>query len=318
MFLSRCNSIKGANPVTSTIVQLLKIEMMKMLFLGVIILLTVSLQCLSYQCNDKYTDYTDLMQFSSCQDILTKFPDTPSGYYSLKNSKEKVYYDMERVHCSSKGWTRVAHVDMSSKKQSCPGNWTLINNPIRTCGSTPEAGCASAVFSTHGISYSQVCGRVRGYQKGQPDAFGPFNNNRRFISAGVVLDGILISHGDRIKKHIWAYATGFKRNITGTNNIYCPCADYRFNGIIPSFIRNDYYCDSGSDNHSSQEIFYTDPLWEGKGCQLTNFCCSNNGMPWFCKTLPGPTVDDIEVRNCHNEPSSNEDTPVSLIELYIR
>ena len=258
------------------------------------------------------------MQFDSCQDILTKFPDTPSGYYSLKNSKEKVYCDMERVHCGSKGWTRVAHVDMSSYNQSCPSNWTLINNPIRTCGSTPGRGCASAVFSTHGISYSQVCGRVTGYQKGQTDAFGPFNNNQRFISAGVVLDGILISHGDKIKKHIWAYVTGRQRNITKANNIYCPCADYRFNGIIPSFIGNDYYCDSGSDNHPSSKIFYTDPLWEGKGCQLTNFCCSNNGMPWFCKTLPGPTVDNIEVRNCHNEASTNEDTPVSLIELYIR
>ena len=290
-----------------------------MLLFELIILLAISLQCLSsFQCNDKYTDYAGLMQFDSCQDILTKFPDTPSGYYSLKNSKEKVYCDMERVHCGSKGWTRVAHVDMSSHKQSCPGNWTLINNPIRTCGSTPEAGCASAVFSTHGISYSQVCGRVTGYQKGIPEAFHPFSNDQKLVSAGVVLDGILISHGDWPKKHVWAYVTGQQRIPVEAANTYCPCADYRFSGVVPSFIGNDYYCDSGSDNHPSPTTFYTELLWEGKGCSPTNFCCSDSGMPWFCKTLPEPTVDYIEVRNCHNAPSSNEDTAISLIELYVR
>ena len=121
-----------------------------------------------------------------------------------------------------------------------------------------------------------------------------------------------------MKKHIWAYVTGHKRNITGINNIYCPCADHRFNGIVPSFIGNDYYCDSGSDDHPSPTTFYTDVLWEGKGCPPTNFCCSNSGMPWFCKTLKEPTVDNIEVRNCHNSPSDDEDTAISLIELYIR
>ena len=80
---------------------------------------------------------------------------------------------------------------------------------------TPEAGCASAVFSTHGISYSQVCGRVRGYQKGTPEAFGPFNNLQTYMSAGVGLDGILISHGDSIEKYIWAYVTGLQRIIKG-------------------------------------------------------------------------------------------------------
>ena len=288
-----------------------------MLLFKIIILLVISLQCLSSRCNDKYTDYAGLMQFDSCQDILTKFPDTPSGYYRLKNSKEKVYCDMERVHCGSKGWTRVARVNMASHKQSCPGNWTLTSYPIRTCGSTPQPGCASAVFSTHGISYSQVCGRVRGYQKGQPEGFGPYNFPHNPVPENV-LDGILISHGDLIKKHIWAYVTGIQRNITIADYTYCPCADYRFNGIIPPFIGNDYYCDSGSDNYPSPTTFYTDPLWEGKGCLSTNFCCSNSGMPWFCKTLREPSVDDIEVRNCHNSPSRDEDAAISLIELYIR
>ena len=63
--------------------------------------------------------------------------------------------------------------------------------------------------------------------------------------------------------------------------------------------------------------FYTTPLWTGEGCTPPNFCCSHDGMPWFCKTLPVPTTDYIEIRNCHNEPGSNENTALDLIELYM-
>ena len=145
---------------------------------------------------------------------------------------------MDNEHCGSKGWTRVAHVDMSNKLQSCPGDLNLITSPIRTCGGLTTPGCASAKFSTHGISYSKVCGRVRGYQVGRPNGFGPYVNNQDNLD--LVLDGVLISHGIT-QKHIWAYATGFERkpleafNI-GSYNIFCPCADYRYNGTVPPFM----------------------------------------------------------------------------------
>ena len=63
--------------------------------------------------------------------------------------------------------------------------------------------------------------------------------------------------------------------------------------------------------------FYTTPLWTGEGCSPPD-CCPLSGMPWFCKTLPVPTTDYIEVRNCHNNPTAgSEDTALDLIELYI-
>ena len=93
------------------------------------------------------------------------------------------------------------------------------------------------------------------------------------------------------------------------------CADF---SVIPSFIVNDNYCDSGSDNYPSAETFYTDSMWKINGYPL---CCSNSEMLWICKTLPEPTVDNIKVQllvcNCHNSPSTDEDTAVSPIELYI-
>ena len=224
---------------------------------------------------------------------------------------------MENERCGSKGWTRVALVDMSDNAQSCPGDLTLISSPIRTCGGPTTGGCASAKFSTHGMSYSQVCGRLRGYQVGRPNAFGPYVNDP--AKPNLVMDGILISHG-KTQRHIWAYATGFQKNHTDAqyNNHYCPCADYRYNGTVPSFIGNDYYCDSGVESNPEAGKFYTTPLWTGEGCTPPNFCCSHSGMPWFCKTLPVPTTDYIEIRNCHNDPVANEDTALELIELYVR
>ena len=157
---------------------------------------------------------------------------------------------------------RVVDVDMSKRHHSCPGNFNLISTPIRTCGGLTTPGCASAKFPTHGISYNRVCGRLRGYQVGSIDGFGPYVNDQ--TNADLIMDGILISHGDGLK-HVWAYATG---------NVFCPCADYRFNGTIPAIIGNDYYCDSGVVSNSRKDVFYPTPLWTGQGCTSPSLCCS--------------------------------------------
>ena len=225
---------------------------------------------------------------------------------------------MDTEHCGAKGWTRVAYVDMSDNLQSCPGNFNLIKSPKRTCGglTTPAAGCTSANFSTHRISYSKVCGRLRGYQVGCPDAFGPYVNDQTRLD--LVMDGVLISHG-QIESHIWAYAVGNQRIPSSTYRRSCPCADHRFNGAIPPFIGYDYYCDSGVDSNPQAGKFYTTPLWTGEGCTPPNFCCSHSGMPWFCKKLPAETTDHIEIRNCQNRiTDKRENTAVELIELYIQ
>ena len=58
--------------------------------------------------------------------------------------------------------------------------------------------------------------------------------------------------------------------------------------------------------------------------QPTPACCSLNNPPWFLKQLPSNITDDIEMRMCRDqvfEPSIgniDEDTPIEVIELYIR
>ena len=257
---------------------------------------------------------------SSCQEILERYPASPSSYYKIQPPHGaptvNVYCDMDGKRCNSRGWAKIAEVDVENDK-SCPGDLTFIESPIPSCGGPTTTGCASANFSSNGLQYSQVCGRVRGYQVGSTNGFDPYRNPKY---PTMVVDGILISHG-KAQKHIWAYVSGFqqigtKKSPTSTH--ICPCAGPQFNGTVPPFIGNDYYCDSGVDSDPVNGVFYTTPLWTGEGCTPPNFCCSRSGMPWFCKTLPVPTTDYIELRSCYNGTPGNEDTALDQIEIYIR
>ena len=68
-----------------------------------------------------------------------------------------------------------------------------------------------------------------------------------------------------------------------------------------------------------QEKWYLDdPLWDGAGCPTGNSCCSNSGLPYFHRTLPCVTTDNIEVRLCADEPQPEEDIGLEELELYVR
>ena len=113
-------------------------------------------------------------QNRSCQRILHCFPSAPSGYYQItapNGSLVQVYCDMEGTNCGGEGgWMRVAYVNMSQSGATCPQGLTQ-----RTLSGLTL--CQSTVFSTLGLSYSRVCGLVRGYQLGAPDAFRPYDTN---------------------------------------------------------------------------------------------------------------------------------------------
>ena len=41
-------------------------------------------------------------------------------------------------------------------------------------------------------------------------------------------------------------------------------------------------------------------------------------MPWFYRVLDDMTQDDIELRVCADDDTSDEDVPLDIIELYVR
>ena len=263
---------------------------------------------------------------TSCSDIL---PGSPSGDYWIQTNRTsnpvQVYCDMNQISCScntTAGWMRVANLDMTDSNQNCPAGFRLVTRtsaPLRTCGRPGPAGCVSTTFQTYGVEYSHVCGRVIGYQDRTPDAFGQIAN----ISGGTTIDsfyvdGVSLTHGQSPRQHIWTFA-GAIHESTLNRIASCPCTqpDLPKIGMIPSFVGLDYFCDTGS-GEVFQHIFHPDdPLWDGQGCGGNSTCCKFNNPPWFCRQLPQPTTNDIELRICGDEPTDNEDTPIEQVEIYI-
>lgn len=219
-----------------------------------------------------------------------------------------------------------AHLNMTDPDQQCPPNWRLITSPVRACGrltSTFGPSCDSAVFPSNGVSFSLVCGRVIAYQKGSVSAFFPSLEGRSPGLEGVYIEGVSLTRGPAgSRQHIWSFANALFENNNGvfTAPNYCSCTDTRLNWPfqLPSFIGNDYFCDTGNvgPDTTVTDVYSEDPLWDGNGCGPTSSCCQFNNPPWFCKTLAQSTAEDIELRICADEDIGNEDTYIALIDIY--
>ena len=93
--------------------------------------------------------------------------------------------------------------------------------------------------------------------------------------------------------------------------------------VVHRVCKRWYKChasETGTRGPAAVGVLYTDnPLWNGHGCYDQSSCCSFNNPPWFCKQLPQPTTDDIQLRLCGDEEAFvNEDSPIQQIEIYIK
>ena len=223
------------------------------------------------------------------------------------------------------GWARIAYLNMSYTSQQCPGNLTETSRSVgRLCGrglgfnydiSAGRKICKSAIFPSNGIRYNEVCGRVVAYQ--QATAYG-FNGG--FSIEEYYADGVSLTHGPvGARKHIWNFVTAISETISRSH--ICPCNPNAYPSAatrIPSFIGENYFCESGSYD-SGYRVFYDEPLWDGDGCFLEgNNCCTFNNPPYFTRQLPASTSDDIELRDCMFSSYYGADTLIQLVELYIK
>ena len=260
---------------------------------------------------------SELNPASSCQQLARDHPHAASDYYWVTNGAMqpvRVYCDMDQHCCNSTGgWVRVANIDMTDPNQQCPPGFNLRTD-VRSC-EIRGYSCTPITFPSHNIEYRQVCGRIRAYQYWTTYAFVNYDLRNRSIEEQYV-DGMSLTHGRHPRQHIWTFASAYSEYYS--YNIACPCTrtDQPYRGTVPPFIGEDYFCDTAVTQIYLKEVLYADdPLWDGQGCGPTSTCCCFNRPPWFCKQLPQPTTDDLELRVC-GRPWGN--TPFDQVEIYIQ
>ena len=224
----------------------------------------------------------------------------------------------DKTKCGLLGnWRRIAYFD-TTQGDSCPTGLRTVTKTTTNqtaCGRTnTRGGCVSVPIPVQ-VSYSQVCGIVKGNQDSSPDAFGLYSSGPSTIDAAYV-DGVSITHGSP-RRHLWTYATGLSE-LNGNVRYRCPCArsNPNYRSGVPTFVGENFYCESGFPGTTwYRRVVWEDPLWDGQNCVAPgNKCCERYG--WFHRNVPSST-DDIELRICADQSFSDEDTLINHYEFWV-
>ena len=234
---------------------------------------------------------------SSCENIYTNFPGAQnrSGYYCVKekNRYRWTYCNMTTITNNSGdfittcagvggGWRRIVNINISAG-DDCPGEWRKATQSgvtfCRVASDSKQSNqftYSSAIFSTNGTSYQGVCGRARGYQKGDTLAFWSSHPSFSKTIDESYVSGLSITYGSNPRQHIWTFASG--RGERYNNPWNCPCSVNNAYNPSSSFVGNNYYCESGSTYASRNDAYYfNDTLWDGAGC--VDNCCDDTTQP---------------------------------------
>ena len=246
---------------------------------------------------------------------------------SIHQTRDEILSALRPHHqCGSGLWTRVAYLNMSDPLQQCPSSWRLYSaNGVRACGRqvtrSTNGGCNSQNYTVQqSLRYQKVCGQIIGYQIGSTNVF----HNEQLPINQPYVDGVSVTYGEP-RRHIWTFAGGISETIVDAfPTLSCPCALNGTNIQLqqpPAYVGDHYFCESANplNTRENTNIFrYTDdPLWDGERCE--GQCCTNsNSPPWFNVMLPEATSEDIEVRICADQPTTNEDVAIGLLEIYVQ
>ena len=170
---------------------------------------------------------------------------------------------------------------MSNTSLFCPTTWKPVNATVRACGrqESNSASCNSVIFSTNGMEYSQVCGRIIGYQYVSPHAFQPSLFLNREIDS-YYIDGVSLTHGaPGSRTHVWSFVNAWTEKASAGAVCACMFSNYsEWPYTVPSFVDNNYFCATGNNRHPYlfNVILSHNRLWDGEGCTGSNTCCQFN------------------------------------------
>ena len=258
---------------------------------------------------------------TSCKELYQCNPAFPSGYYNITTPQgaERVYCDMNTANCGNitGGWMRAAYLDMTDESNTCPQGLTYtVVNSKRMCthSHTGYTSCFSLTFPTHGVPYTKVCGRARGYHYYSAHAFRNYHDYRQTTLNSSYVSGLSVTYGSP-QSHIWTFAAGLTKDYNYPSH-NCPCAFPYPGPAAPPFVGENFFCETGTTGLNAAYWYLDDPLWDSQGCASGSTCCDRGG-PWFTTTLSQEVSDDIEVRMCSYYPLDRENLGVDELEIYI-
>lgn len=263
--------------------------------------ITVEVQRQSYLVVDNY--------HSSCLTISQLNLLYISGNYILKSCTGVLVSVSCNLHMTSGISSNITNntvVDNSTKKikvaeldvNNCPPGLKTQNVlSMNTCVVVNDnASCTEIHYPTNNTNYTQIFGRVQGFQKSTMDCFDGIKPYKpRFTNSTVFsnyIDGVsIISNGE----HIWSFAAG---RCSCNNNIV---------GMKPDFV-GEYFTADGSDIIAVTG-YYSRVLW------VSQKCGTNETM--FERTIE-PTASNITVRICRDQERSDEDLALFILDLYVQ
>ena len=167
------------------------------------------------------------------------------------------------------------------------------------------------------MEYNYVCGRAVGYSFYFPLGFY-HGADLSYTIDQQYLSGLSITHGAPYSRnHIWSYAAGWREDTSSEYN--CPCAAASTEPLTPDYVGDHFYCDTATYYQPNAEWNTENILWDGKDCYSGSKCCDNDRLPWFWRTLPQETSDDVEVRWCtaHSSGIGHDKVSTELLEVFV-
>ena len=207
----------------------------------------------------------------------------------------------------------IARIDMIKSGSSCPGGLEHVTSPKLSCRKNISVGCSQVYFSSHGMSYSKVCGRVIGYQHGSPDAFSPAIYARNIddmyvddLLLPIIIQGNIFGHLQHNQMAII--------KITLMDAPALPIIEAKF----PTLLRMITFVKLEPNETYSNRYFTEHKLWDGNGCGTFPNGFAGTRSSFFIKQLPNSISLDVQLRVCMDEGRDNEDIIIEKLSLLVQ
>ena len=125
-----------------------------------------------------------------------------------KSLTEQIINNSGGLKCGGTwGWRRAVYLDMTDPNTNCPSGWNMTGYSKGTCGRANSSwySCDSVFFPVSGGPYSQVCGRIRAYQYGLPNAFYGYNDDGQTTIDSAYVSGVAVMYGSPRQRTLHHY-----------------------------------------------------------------------------------------------------------------